>query len=194
MPIFVGSAVRTPLLLPQDVGTPLEMLLEGTMPELFSASVWPPFLFPQSIGLLANHLFQAKPCLRRGADLVTRGLQSACPALVQPRAQAWKFGVGNELAMGSSLQGFGLVLGVAGTFAGLTKGNGIGVKDAAEQTLHFSHLMFGGKPLGIGDMSRLAERWLAHGTRMVTRTMDTGGLALAPVHQQATANARRLSE
>ena len=66
--------------------------------------------------------------------------------------------------------------------------------DAAEQTRHFSHLMFGGKPLGIGDMSRLAERWLAHGTRMVTRTMDTGGLALAPVHQQATANARRLSE
>jgi hypothetical protein len=31
-----------------------------------------------------------------------------------------------------------------------------------------------------------------HGTRMITRAMDTGGLALAPVHQQATANARRL--
>ena len=31
--------------------------------------------------------------------------------------------------MGSSLQGFGLVLGVASTFAGLTKGDGIGVKD-----------------------------------------------------------------
>jgi hypothetical protein len=28
---------------------------------------------------------------------------------------------------------------------------------------------------------------------MITRTMESGGLALAPVHQQATANARRLS-
>jgi hypothetical protein len=67
------------------------------------------------------------------------------------------------------------------------------VADAAEQAQHLSHLMFGGKPLGIGDMSGLAERWMAHGTRMITRTMDTGGLALAPVHEQATANARRLS-
>ena len=65
--------------------------------------------------------------------------------------------------------------------------------DAAEQARHLSHLMFGGKPLGIGDLSGLAERWMAHGTRMITRTMDTGGLALAPVHEQATANARRLS-
>ena len=65
--------------------------------------------------------------------------------------------------------------------------------DATEQARHLSHLMFGGKPLGIGDLSGLAERWLAHGTRMITRTMDTGGLALAPVHEQATANARRLS-
>nr|WP_255440788.1 hypothetical protein [Paracoccus sp. MC1854] len=59
MPIFVGS-VLTPFLLPQDVGTPPDVLLEGTMPELFSASVWPPFLFPQGIGPLANNLFQAE--------------------------------------------------------------------------------------------------------------------------------------
>ena len=65
--------------------------------------------------------------------------------------------------------------------------------DAAEQARHLRHMMFGGKPLGMGDLSGLAERWTAHGTRMITRTMDTGGLALAPVHEQATANARRLS-
>ena len=65
--------------------------------------------------------------------------------------------------------------------------------DAVEQAQHLRHLMFGGNPLGMGDLSGLAERWTAHGTRMITRTMDTGGLALAPVHQQATANARRLS-
>jgi hypothetical protein len=68
------------------------------------------------------------------------------------------------------------------------------VADIAEQARHLSHLMFGGKPLGMGDLSGLAERWMAHGTRMITRTMDTGGLALAPVHQQATANAKRLSK
>ena len=65
--------------------------------------------------------------------------------------------------------------------------------DATEQAQHLRDLMFGGKPLSIGDLSELTERWMAHGTRMITRTMDTSGLALAPVHEQATANARRLS-
>jgi hypothetical protein len=64
--------------------------------------------------------------------------------------------------------------------------------DATDQAQHLRRLMLGGRPLSIGDMSGLAERWMAHGTRMITRAMDTGGLALAPVHQQATANARRL--
>lgn len=64
--------------------------------------------------------------------------------------------------------------------------------DAAEQAQHLRHLMLGGRPLSIGDMSGLAERWMAHGARVITRIMDTGELALAPVHQQATANARRL--
>lgn len=66
--------------------------------------------------------------------------------------------------------------------------------DAADQARHLRDLFFGGRPLHAGDVAGLAERWSAHGTRMITRTMDTGGLALAPVHQQATANARRLSE
>jgi hypothetical protein len=65
--------------------------------------------------------------------------------------------------------------------------------DTSEQAQHLGSLLFGGLPLRAGDLSGLAERWMAHGTRMVTRTMDVGGLALAPVHQQATANARRLS-
>jgi hypothetical protein len=65
--------------------------------------------------------------------------------------------------------------------------------DTSEQAQHLGSLLFGGRPLRAGDLSGLAERWVAHGTRLVTRTMDTGGLALAPVHQQATANARRLS-
>lgn len=64
--------------------------------------------------------------------------------------------------------------------------------DATEQAQHLGRLMFAGRPLSAADLSGLAERWMAHGTRMITRSMDMGGLALAPVHQQATANARRL--
>ena len=66
------------------------------------------------------------------------------------------------------------------------------VRDASEQAQHVGALMLGGRPASARDLTSLTERWLAHNTRMVTRTMETGGLALAPVHQQATANARRL--
>jgi hypothetical protein len=66
------------------------------------------------------------------------------------------------------------------------------VTDTSEQANHLGSLAVSGRPVSPRDLSRLTERWLAHGTRMMTRTMETGGLALAPVHQQATANARRL--
>ena len=66
------------------------------------------------------------------------------------------------------------------------------LRDTSEQAHHLGSLMLEGRPLKIGDLAPLAERWLAHGTRTMTRAMETGGLALAPVHQQATANARRL--
>jgi hypothetical protein len=65
--------------------------------------------------------------------------------------------------------------------------------DTSKQAQHLGSRLFGGRPLRAGDPSGLAERWMGHGTRMVTRIMDVGGLALAPVHQQAPANARRLS-
>ena len=64
--------------------------------------------------------------------------------------------------------------------------------DASEQAQRVGKVVLSGRPLSPRDLSRLAEFWLAHGTRMISRTMDAGGLALAPVHQQATANARRL--
>jgi hypothetical protein len=66
------------------------------------------------------------------------------------------------------------------------------LRDASEQASHLGSLTLGGRPLKAVDLAPLAERWLAHGVRMMTRTMETGALALAPVHQQATANARRL--
>ncbi len=64
--------------------------------------------------------------------------------------------------------------------------------DVSEQAQHVGSSVLDGRPLGPRDLLQLTEQLLAHGTRMMTRTMETGGLALAPVHQQATANARRL--
>ena len=64
--------------------------------------------------------------------------------------------------------------------------------DVSEQAQHVGSSVLGGRPLGPRDLLHLTEHLLAHGTRMMTRTMETGGLALAPVHEQATANARRL--
>lgn len=66
------------------------------------------------------------------------------------------------------------------------------LRDVSEQTTHLGGLIARGRPVSPLDVSRLTEHWLAYGIRMVTRTMETGGLVLAPVHQQATANARRL--
>ena len=67
------------------------------------------------------------------------------------------------------------------------------VQDASDQAAHLGSLLVRRRPLGARDLARLAERWLAHGTRRMSLAMATGGLALAPVHQQATANARRLA-
>ncbi len=66
------------------------------------------------------------------------------------------------------------------------------VLDASEQAQYVGRSVLGGRPLGALDLLQLTERWLVHRTRMMTRTIETGALALAPVHQQATANARRL--
>jgi hypothetical protein len=66
------------------------------------------------------------------------------------------------------------------------------LRDASEQTHHLGGLLLKGQSLSPRDLLQLTSSWLAHGTRTMTRTMETSGLALAPVHLQATANARRL--
>ena len=66
------------------------------------------------------------------------------------------------------------------------------LRDSSEQASDLGGLMLGGRPLQAGDLARLGERWLTHGTRTITRSMGIGGKALAPVHHQVTANARRL--
>lgn len=65
--------------------------------------------------------------------------------------------------------------------------------ETSDRTKHLGSLLFSGRLVSARGLSDFGEAWLAHGTRMITRSMDAGGLALAPVHKQATANAKRLS-
>jgi hypothetical protein len=44
------------------------------------------------------------------------------------------------------------------------------------------------------DLTSFADRSIARGTKMMTRTVEVGGLVLELVHQQATANAKRLDK
>src|SRR5688572_14760185 len=45
------------------------------------------------------------------------------------------------------------------------------LRDASVQASHLGSLMLGGRPPKAGDLAQLAERWLAHGTRTITRSM-----------------------
>lgn len=64
--------------------------------------------------------------------------------------------------------------------------------DTTKQVQESSNLAFGGRPLTGQDIQTLTEGWLAHGTRMLAMSMETGGLAMAPLHQHSTENALRL--
>ena len=49
-----------------------------------------------------------------------------------------------------------------------------------------------GRPPTFGEASALADRAAAYGMRETERAAKLGGLGLAPIHRQATSNARRL--
>ena len=53
-------------------------------------------------------------------------------------------------------------------------------------------LFLSGQALRPSELAGLAARATAHATSIMTTTMETAGIALAPVHAGATANARRL--
>lgn len=61
-------------------------------------------------------------------------------------------------------------------------------REAAEYFMHVGTMMCSG-----GNMFELAERSSHHAIRSITRSIDAGSHALAPIHARATANARRLS-
>ena len=66
------------------------------------------------------------------------------------------------------------------------------VIETSLQAQAFGKLAFSGHHLSSRDLQTLTEEWLSHGTRMLAMSMQTGGLAMAPLHQQSTENARRL--
>lgn len=68
------------------------------------------------------------------------------------------------------------------------------VLDASEQAHQAGLLALRGRALHAMDLTSFADRSIARATKMVTRTIEVGGLILAPVHQQATANAKRLNK
>ena len=67
------------------------------------------------------------------------------------------------------------------------------VLDTYDNAHHFGLALLNGRPMSVSDLARLAERSTANVTRTLTRVMNIGGLALAPIHEQATANALRLA-
>jgi hypothetical protein len=66
--------------------------------------------------------------------------------------------------------------------------------DVSEQAHQTGLLALEGRALHTLELSAFADRSIARGTKMMTRTIEFGGLVLAPVHQQATANAKRLNK
>ena len=66
--------------------------------------------------------------------------------------------------------------------------------DVSEQAHQTGLLALQGRALHTVELSAFADGSIARGTKMMTRTIEVGGLVLAPVHQQATANAKRLAK
>ncbi len=66
------------------------------------------------------------------------------------------------------------------------------VLDVSEQAHQAGLLACQGRALHPVELSGFADRSIARGTKIMTRTIEVGGLVLAPVHQQVTANAKRL--
>lgn len=67
------------------------------------------------------------------------------------------------------------------------------VIDTTEYAQEVSTFAFAGHPLDARGVQSLTEGWLALNARILAMTMETGGLAMAPLHKQSTENARRLS-
>ena len=67
-----------------------------------------------------------------------------------------------------------------------------GLLDASRHAHHVSSVVLRGQLPSASELVSLGTKTAAHGTRAVTRAMSASGRVLAPIHGQATSNARRL--
>ena len=66
-------------------------------------------------------------------------------------------------------------------------------RDFGDYMVYVARTMTTGRPPGPGDVAELMERTSVHGTRIAATAIDAATVVLAPFHESATSNARRLS-
>jgi hypothetical protein len=66
--------------------------------------------------------------------------------------------------------------------------------DVGDYMLYVARAMTSGRPPSLGEVEELVERTSVHGTRIAASAIEAAGVALAPFHESATSNARRLSQ
>jgi hypothetical protein len=64
---------------------------------------------------------------------------------------------------------------------------------ASEHMSQVGSLMFRGRLLSPAELSQMSSSTAAIATNMLATALESGSVALAPIHKQATSNARRLS-
>ena len=67
------------------------------------------------------------------------------------------------------------------------------IESASRDVSEVSSLLLNGRLLGPAELARMATRTAALNTSLVASALKSGSVVLAPIHKQATANARRLS-
>jgi hypothetical protein len=65
--------------------------------------------------------------------------------------------------------------------------------DVGDYILYVARAITSGRPPSPGEVDELVERTSVHATRIAASAIEAAGVALAPFHESATSNARRLS-
>jgi hypothetical protein len=66
-------------------------------------------------------------------------------------------------------------------------------RDIGDYMVYVARAMTSGRPPGPSDVAELVERTSVHGTRIAAAAIDAASVVLAPFHESAMSNARRLS-
>lgn len=66
-------------------------------------------------------------------------------------------------------------------------------RNVGDYMIYVARALTSGPPPWTSDVAELVERTSVHGTRLAAIAIDAAGVVLAPFHESATSNARRLS-